>query len=444
MSTTPGDDDSIDPQNPLAFLFGGGGSADLSAALHQFADLLSWSGGPVNWDLARKTAFGALPETDAGDSPTAAAQTADALRLADLWLDPVTIIPAAAAGSAAWTQRRWLESTLPVWQELVEPIAIRVVAAMNGALPPEAQALAGPLGGMMQQMGGVMFGAQIGQALASLAGDVLSSTDIGLPLLPHGHAALVPANIEAFGAGLDVPADELRLYVALREAAHQRLFAHVPWLRLHVIDLIAEYARGIHIDVSGLESAMSALDPSDPEALQQALSGGMFTPEDTPAQKAALGRLETNLALVAGWVDEVVDAAAVGHLPSAGPLREMMRRRRAEGGPAEQTFATLVGLELRPRRLRDAAALWGAVKHQHGIDRRDGLWEHPDLLPSAADLDDPLGFAARVGTGGWDADADWKDALGSWGSPSADGPGTPLTLPPPDDRGTPGTPPPAE
>jgi len=434
MTTPPGPEG--DPDNPLAFLFGGGGSADLSAALHQFADLLSWSGGPVNWDLARRTAFGALTATDTGDSAAAASQTADAVRLADLWLDPVTIIPAAAAGSAAWTQRQWLERTLPVWQELVEPIALRVVEAMNGALPAEAQALAGPLGGMMKQMGGVMFGAQIGQALASLAGDVLSSTDIGLPLVPNGHAALVPLNIETFGAGLDVPADELRLYVALREAAHQRLFAHVPWLRLHVIDLIAEYARGIQIDASGLEAAMAELDPSDPEAMQQALTGGLFAPQDTPAQKAALERLETNLALVAGWVDEVVDAAAAGHLPSSVPLREMMRRRRAEGGPAEQTFATLVGLELRPRRLRDAAALWGAVRHQHGIDGRDGLWEHPDLLPSAADLDDPIGFAQRVGQGAWDADADWKDSLPGWDTPPAADPEHPDTRPdvtPPDD-----------
>ncbi|MCU1677389.1 MAG: hypothetical protein JWM93_2147 [Frankiales bacterium] len=424
MSTTPGPGGGNDPENPLAFLFGGGG-ADLSAALHQFADLLSWSGGPVNWDLARKTAFGALPASDSGDTAMAASQTADALRLADLWLDPVTIIPAAAAGSAAWTRRRWLETTQPVWQSLVEPIATHVVEAMNGALPTEAQALAGPLGGMMKQMGGVMFGAQVGQALASLAGDVLSSTDIGLPLAPNGQAALVTANIEAFGADLDVPADELRLYVALREAAHQRLFAHVPWLRLHVIDLIAEYGSGITVDISGLEAAMSELDPSDPEAMQSALSGGLFQPQDTPAQKAALDRLETNLALVAGWVDEVVDAAAAGHLPGSAALRETMRRRRAEGGPAEQTFATLVGLELRPRRLRDAAALWGAVRHRHGIDARDALWEHPDLLPSAADLDDPLGFAERIGQGGWDADKDWTDALPGWDKPAAEDPGSP-------------------
>jgi hypothetical protein len=85
-------------------------------------------------------------------------------------------------------------------------------------------------------------------------------------------------------------------------------------------------------------------------------------------------------------------------MPGADALREASRRRRATGGPAEQTFATLVGLELRPRRLREAAALWWGVTEKHGIGVRDNIWSHPDLLPSADDLDDPLGFADMVGT----------------------------------------------
>ena len=138
---------------------------------------------------------------------------------------------------------------------------------------------------------------------------------------------------------------------------------------------------------------MGSVDPTDPESLQQALTGGLFEPEDTPEQKAALQRLETALALVEGWVDEVVDAAASPHLPASSALRETVRRRRAGGGPGEQTFASLVGLELRPRRLREAAALWRAVLAEKGQDGREALWAHPDLLPTADDLDDPETFA---------------------------------------------------
>jgi zinicin-like metallopeptidase len=83
-------------------------------------------------------------------------------------------------------------------------------------------------------------------------------------------------------------------------------------------------------------------------------------------------------------------------MPHAQALREAVRRRRATGGPAEATFAALVGLELRPRRLRDAAALWGALRAGEGPAARDAVWAHPDLLPTAADLDDPLAFAERT------------------------------------------------
>jgi putative hydrolase len=190
-----------------------------------------------------------------------------------------------------------------------------------------------------------------------------------------------------------VPADQVRLYLALREAAHQRLFAHVPWLRAHLVDAVAAYARGITVDTARLEEAVGSIDPTDPESLQRAMTGGLFEPEDTPEQKAALARLETALALVEGWVDVVVDTAATSKLPAAAALRETVRRRRAGGGPAEATFASLVGLELRPRRLREAAALWRAVLAERSQGGREAVWAHPDLLPVADDLDDPAGFA---------------------------------------------------
>jgi putative hydrolase len=253
---------------------------------------------------------------------------------------------------------------------------------------------AGPMQQMMRGLGGAMFGSQIGQALGTLASEVVGSTDVGLPLSPGAKAALLPANVTAFGEGLGIALDEVRLFLALREAAHHRLFAHVPWLRAHLVDAVAAYARGINVDTSRLEEMVGRIDPTNPEAIQDALAGGLFEPEDTPEQKVALARLETALALVEGWVDEVVDAAASPHLPSSSALRETVRRRRASGGPAEATFASLVGLELRPRRLREAAALWRALLDARGVEGRDAVWAHPDLMPSGDDLDDPASFAA--------------------------------------------------
>ncbi len=377
-----------------------GGPDDLAGKIPLFAELqklISWSGGPVNWDLARQVAISALASEHRAVSSSDASVVTDAVKLADLWLDGVTDLPSGITTIEAWNRVEWIEKTLPVWSALCDPLAARVVAAMSASLPEEVRAQAGPLAGVMSQFGGLMFGAQVGQGLAGLAQEVVSGTDVGLPLGPAGVAALLPENVAAFGEGLERPQDEVRLYLALREAAHQRLFGHVPWLRQRLLDTVESYARGITVDTSALERAMSEIDPTNPESLQGALAGGMFEPQETPEQQVALRRLETLLALIEGWVDTVVSAAAGDRMPGAAALREASRRRRAAGGPAEQTFSTLVGLELRPRRLREAAALWWAVSERHGIGGRDGVWAHPDLLPDAADLDDPLGFAEKLG-----------------------------------------------
>jgi putative hydrolase len=384
-------------------------------ALRQFADLLSWRGGPVNWDLAKNVARHAIAA--AGDPSVLDAQRreiTEAVRLADLWLDEATTFPSGVRKIEAWSRSEWLEATFPVWAKLCDPIAAKGVEAMSGMLntdpaqlgedvPEEIRQALGALGGgggglqglsaMLRQIGGAMIGSQTGTAVGELAREVVGSSDIGLPLGPEGVAALLPAGVAQFGQGLSVDAGEVRLFLALREAAHQRLFAHVPWLRANLLGAVEQYASGITVDMTRLQEAIPDVDLTNPEALRDALAGeGLFRPEDTPAQKAALVRLETALALVEGWVATVVAAASRERLTHADALAEAIRRRRATGGPAERTFATLVGLELRPRRLREAATIWQGLTEARGIDGRDALWSHPDLLPAADDLENPEGF----------------------------------------------------
>lgn len=352
------------------------------------------SAGPVNWDLARQVAVSQL--ATAGDpavSPYERNAVDEALRLADLWLEPASALPSGIRTSVAWTRNEWIYNTLDVWRKLCDPVAARMVAAMGDLIPQEARAQLGPMQAMVSTLGGALFGGQLGQALGSLAAEVLSAGDIGLPLGPAGVAALVPANIAEYGKGLELPDDEVRLYVALREAAHQRLFGHVPWLRGHVLTAVEAYAAGIRVNREAIEEAMGRFDPTNPEAIQELQLDGVFTPEDSPQQTAALARLETALALIEGWVCHVVDTAVAGRLTQVVRLGEAFRRRRAAGGPAEQTFSALVGLELRPRRLREAATLWTALTEHRGIAGRDALWGHPDLLPGADDFADPEAFA---------------------------------------------------
>lgn len=364
--------------------------------------------GPVNYDLAKQQALQRLHDEQRTERPTQDQVKAveDAVRLAELWLDPATSLPAGVRSVQTWSSVDWVEKTLPTWRRLCDPVAEQMSNAWLEALPDEAKQAAGPLLSMLGQMGGMTFGSQLGNGLAQLGGEVLTSTDVGLPLGPEGAAALLPANIERFVEGLDRPISEATVFLAAREAAHQRLFTQVPWLGQRLLSTVEEYARGIKVDTSALEDMAGKIDPSNPGSMEELMSSGMLEPQTTPEQQAALNRLETLLALVEGWVDVVVADAVSDRLPGAEALGETVRRRRATGGPAEQTFATLIGLELRPRRMRDAANLWRLMTDRHGISGRDGVWEHPDLLPGSEDLDEPLDFADR-----WGSSSDLDDPI---------------------------------
>lgn len=353
---------------------------------------------PVNWSMAKEQARKIAASTqDPSLSDKQKNDAAQALRVAELWIDPVTAFSETGLVGQAWSRAEWVEKTMAVWQKMTTPVANSMAAAMSEALtqqmPEEMRSMLGQAAPMLQNMGGAMFGMQLGQAIGTLSQDVVSSTDIGVPLVP-GAMALLPTNIAAFGEGLDIEAEEVRLFLAVREAAHVRLFTRVPWLGPHLISSIEKFASGVHIDMSRIEDVARGIDPSNPESVQEALSGGVLTPELTPPQKQALTRLETTLALIEGWVDEIT-AAATTNLPNAAALRETVRRRRATGGPGEKAFGQLVGLELRPRRLREAATLWAHLKDERGIEGRDAVWEHPDIMPSDEDLDDPQGFTSR-------------------------------------------------
>ncbi len=355
--------------------------------------------GGIDWSAARTQALHLANKDGLGITSGARHDFDQAFTLATLWLSEATTISELATRPQALTRGQWVEATLPVWQELAEPVATSITDAMTEAigtqLPEEMRDMAVGAGRLMRTVGGSLFAAQFGAIMGGLSQEVVSGGDVGIPVMPAGEAAILPQNFADFGRDLEIDDDQLALYLAARELAHARLFRHAKWLRLHVISQVTEFARGLHIDTDAIEELAAQFDPSAPEALREALESGALLPMRSEAQTAALSRLENLLATIEGWVD-VVTTDATHRLPSADRIAEAVRRRRAVGGPAERALGSLVGLELRPRRLREAAAMWRAVTEAVGIAARDSLWDYPDLMPSAADIDDPAALISRL------------------------------------------------
>ena len=450
----------VDPTDP----------AVMSATTQQLRAFLDPQTRPSTQETARAAARAATAAVgpDPVISDTARRAVEQAVSVAQLWLDPVTSIGAPTHSVRALSRADWVEATMTHWSSLVGPVAqglgAAITEAMSGQLehlaqlspqdvedlelPPElAQlpgadqmselfrnpaALADLIGRMepfMAQMSAAFVAAQTGQAVGTLAADVLTGTEVGLPLIADGVVALLPVAVDAFAAELGLDSAQVRLYLAVRESARVRLFHATAWLGPAVLGAVEDYARRITIDTAGIEEAVSSIEMSslgsgDVDALREAVQGRLFAPAPTREQQAALERLETLLALVEGWVDHVTARAVAPHLPNTEALAEAVRRRRV-GGPAHKAFQALVGLDLRPRRLRDAANLWAAIEADAGVAHRDGRWQHPDVAPTSADLDDPLGYVerSRVGTAPDDFDAELASLLdGDSGPRSTDEP----------------------
>ncbi|WRS29893.1 zinc-dependent metalloprotease [Actinomycetaceae bacterium MB13-C1-2] len=377
----------------------------MAQAMNQFRFLMDSSSGPVNWrmveDIGRQMAY------QSGDPRLSAAQSGQVrqvLSVADLWLDPVTDFTMRGSEREAWTRAEWVDQTLPAWKNVFNPIAENVARAMgesiqsqigDGAMVPEEMSgMIGSLSNMIPKISAVSFGAQIGQALSAMAKDSFGTSDAGFPLTQPGIAALVPTNIAAFAEGLDDDFATIQQYVAVREVAHARLLASVPWLR-HDLELaVIRYAQEIALDDDAIADAARSIDPSDPESLQRAMNGGVFATEATEDQARALQRLETLLSLIEGWVETVTATAVAPYLPNADRLRELIRRRRVTGSSADKLLGELVGLKLRPRQARGAAHIFRNLEIEGGPGARDSVWAHPDFVPTSEDLENPIQFHA--------------------------------------------------
>ncbi len=361
--------------------------------------LQSSGNAPVGWDAAVNMArTNVVQAGDPSVSEQEKKEVKSNIELAQNWLNSVTNFSTKTINSNSWCRSEWIAATVPTWKKIVEPVAQRVQKSMTNSFPnipgmdEGQQAMLKPLLESLKPMSAAMFSMQVSNGLSALASEVLCLTDIGLPLGDTSIPSLIPRNIKEFSVGLSVPESDFFVFIALRETAASRLFSNVAWLSPTLLSAIEEYSSQISVSNNKVNDLMSQIDPTNPESIQEIISGGLFEPELNESQKSALKRTERLLALIEGWIVEIVNNAATNRLPSLNSLQEAMNRRRAEGGPAEKTFGALIGLELRPKLMREASQFWKQQTKVNGIEKRDSLWSHPDLLPSLEDLQNPEFF----------------------------------------------------
>lgn len=360
----------------------------------------------------------------------------EAFSIANTWLDQATVFPLVTPDHPAISPMDWLNITIEGWHSTFEPLAVGLTDAVTKLIEeataamqsenPEAleqirEQMAGAQGAMAAQVGpmgpmgpmaivlrgfiGSMLATQMGQTIGALASASKGAHDSSLPITDNSKPSLLPQVLRKFGEELDIPETEIAIFFALREAATVRLFESNPWLVSYMKAAISEYGKGIHIDLDAIqrqaeetmrnmENSGAEFDPQNPESFTIALNNGLFTPEESPQQAAALEKLETALALIDGWVEEVINLAADNRLPSLNSLSELLRRERVSSSPIQQLFKALFNLEVSPKRIREATFFWHELRTKRDIETRDKIWS--GLLPTEKELLDPIAFISST------------------------------------------------
>jgi putative hydrolase len=352
----------------------------------QLLELLQ-SPGPVNWKLGAQVgqSLAGKPEPI---EPALLEEYAELIHAAELHVagsdtlslrgDPITL-----------TDRRgWADANFRSFAYLAEPLAAKMGGDSGDADPGLS------IESMLSPLAPVLVGMQIGSMVGLMAHRVLGQFDVGLPPLDGGPALVVP-NIEAFAVDYDIDARQARLWAALHEVIYQAQLA-VPWARHHFISLVDTFFEGFQFDPSELTSRMESLDSPEELAHMMENPGGLASLLSGPPQTAALEPIQAFLAFLEGHADYLMDRIAGALLTDAPRIRESINRRRAEPTQGEQVLQELAGLA--PDRLgyQRGEAFCREVAERWGDEALAKLWKQADNLPSAAELEDPIGWAARV------------------------------------------------
>lgn len=400
----------IDPDS-MSKLAGLAANPALLQNLFSQARSLMEPGESVNWSLAREQALTIARKDQKPINQNLEAEAKKAFEIAQLWLAEATSFSSSAQVKIL-SREVWVQDALPLFEKLGNPLATKMSKALGenlgGLLPEEMQSVLIPATNFIQNAGATIFATQLGVAVGQLSSKALSAGEIGIPIIER--PGLVIQNIESFLAELETPKSEILIYLAVRELAISSLFHSNRWLLDQITTQVIEFAAGLKVELTGLQEMVQQLDPNDPDSMNRVMEASASFSTRSEEQEAALGRIETLMALIDGFVDAVSELAAK-RLPNMASLIELINRKRATDGPAEKTFLILLGLELKPRLRREAKQMWEKVG-ELGQNVRDSLWSHPDQLPSKEEIQDPSLLMTRLAKPGDDFDAGLRKLLG--------------------------------
>jgi putative hydrolase len=381
---------------------GGAGDSFLTQLLGDLASLMGSAAGDrleLARQLAQAVATGGHPEVNA--DPIERIRFEELLRVAELHVAELTGLSPGADGATSSLETlpagAWGRRTVDDWGFVLDamvPVGAQPAEGSGGAGEPGggAEALARFVAGM----GPVLAALQLGSAVGHLARITLGQYEIPLPRPSHG-LLMVPGNVTAFAREWSLDADDVRLWVCLREVTTHGVLTK-PHVRERISALVHEVVRGTAGEAAGVLEQLQRLDPQDPDTLRQLMGdpGALLNTEPSPQHRRASAELGAVVTALLGYVEHVLDRAGSRLLGGRGALAEAWRRRQVERDSSSRTAEMLFGLDLGPAEVDRGVAFVSGVLERAGEEGLSRLWASTATLPTPAEIVAPGLWLERI------------------------------------------------
>lgn len=253
------------------------------------------------------------------------------------------------------------------------------VTAMAGSARAITTALGAPEApeGGLARLRGRGLGAQAGAVFAALASRILGQFD---PFGRPNRLLLVAPNVVSIERRLGVNPTDFRLWVCLHEQTHRFQFGQAPWLREHLLGLMAELL-------------------GDTEPLRQWRAGdrprSVVDAVIAPAQRESFDQVTAIMSLVEGHADVMMDRVGTRVLPTLPVIRRAFENHRDHGGWSA-VVGRLLGADLKRAQYRDGAKFCEAVLKKADLDLLNLAFSQPGMLPTLTEIHDPEQWLHRV------------------------------------------------
>lgn len=375
----------------------------------------------VDWEVAHRMASWVAVQDapDVGTSSDERRQIEELGRVAELHVAAATGLSPSAGGHpirvVGVSRNEWVVRELARHRRLLETLASALALSEEGEggedppsrspdeaddsaeTAPELDMAADPLARLARVPPPVARGFVFGWMFGHLAQRSLGQYDLPLPGPTEDELVVVPANLSSFASEWGLPADEVRLWVCLRDVAHHAVLDR-PHVRARVESLLRQYVSAFDVDPGAFAGQLEELDVTDRASFQHVFGEPERVLETVRSerQRQLLPWIEAVTAVVAGYVDHVMDRVGPSLLPSYAALSEAMSRWRVEASWGDRYVAKLLGLETRQVAHDRGVAFVRGVVERAGDIALSRLWDTERTLPTPAEVDAPGLWLARI------------------------------------------------